>query len=218
MWYRDDSVVQDKAHNDILAWKRFCIYCEQNPLGAVDPSPTTPHHPIPIKGQWCDPTAGLWKLCHLFFFFFFFFFGGGGGLPVSWNILFLLLNSHINAENREIWLVMPFLYPRPTKWGIHFVRPSICPSVCRRLGFRSVTQVCFGISIPNFICMLFVGMDRSPLIFSDVTFKMAAWRPYWIFRFPDSNFSLPMNIKSKLQWHITSVYEKKFIDFQLGHF
>ena len=28
-------------------------------------------------------------------------------------------------------------------------------------------------------------MGRSLLIFSDVTFKMAAWRPYWIFWFPD---------------------------------
>ena len=82
----------------------------------------------------------------------------------------------------------------------------------------SVTQVCFGISIPNFICNLFVGMGRSLLIFSDVTFKMAAWRPYWIFRFPDYNFSLPMNIKSKLHWHITCVYGKKYIDFQLCHF
>ena len=106
-------------------------------------------------------------------------------------------------------------------WGvywIHLVRLYVCPSVCRRHGFRSVTQVCFGISIPNFICMLFVGMGRSLLIFSDVTFKMAAWWTYWIFRFPDCNFSLPMNIKSKLHWHITCVYGKRSIDFQLCHF
>ena len=76
---------------------------------------------------------------------------------------------------------------------------SVCPSVCRRHVFRSVTQVCFGISIWNFICMLLVAMGRSLLIFSDVTFKMAAWWPSWIFRFPDSNFCLALNIKSKLQ-------------------
>ena len=66
--------------------------------------------------------------------------------------------------------------------------------------------------------MLFVATARSLLIFRDVTFKMAAWRPYWIFRFPDSNFSLALNIKSKLHWHITCVYGKKPIDFQHCHF
>ena len=84
--------------------------------------------------------------------------------------------------------------------------PSVRPSVCRRHGFRSISQVCFGISISNFICMLMVVIGRSLLIFSDVTFKMADWWPYWIFWFPDSNFSLAMNINSKLQWHNTYVY------------
>ena len=90
------------------------------------------------------------------------------------------------------------------------VRPSVClsvcPSVCRRHGFRSISQVCFGISISNFIWMLMVAIDRSLLIFSDVTFKMAAWRPYWIFLFPDSNFTLALNINFKLQRHNTYVY------------
>ena len=65
------------------------------------------------------------------------------------------------------------------------VRLSVCPSVCRRHGFRSISQVSFRISISNFICMLIVAIGRSLLIFSDVTCKMAAWRPYWIFWFPD---------------------------------
>ena len=86
------------------------------------------------------------------------------------------------------------------------VRLSVCPSVCRRHGFRSISQVCFGISISNFICMLMVAIGRSLLIFSDVTFKMAAWRPYWIFWFPDSNFILALNINFKLQRHNTYVY------------
>ena len=90
------------------------------------------------------------------------------------------------------------------------VRPSVCPSVrpsvCRRHGFRSISQVCFGISILNFICMLMVAIGRSLLIFSDVTFKMAAWWPYWIFWFPDSNFTLALNINFKLQRHNTYVY------------
>ena len=91
--------------------------------------------------------------------------------------------------------------------------PSVRPSVCRRHGFRSVTPVCFRISIPNSICVFFVAMGRSLHIFSDVTFKMAAKQPYWIFQFPDSNFSLALNVKSKLHWHITCVYSKKPIDF-----
>ena len=54
--------------------------------------------------------------------------------------------------------------------------------------------------------MFFVAMDRSLFIISDVTFKMATWQPYWIFQFMDFNFSLALNIKSKLQEHITCVY------------
>ena len=71
---------------------------------------------------------------------------------------------------------LPFLYPRPTKLegGVYSIGPSVCPSVCRRHGFQSISQVCFGISISNFICMLMVAIGRSLLIFSDVTFKMTA--------------------------------------------
>ena len=112
--------------------------------------------------------------------------------------------------------VMILLYPRPTKLEGGYtgftlsvrlsVCPSVRPSVCRRHGFRSISQVCFGISISNFICMLMVAIGRSLLIFSDVTFKMAAWRPYWIIWFPDSNFTLALNINFKLQRHNTYVY------------
>ena len=107
------------------------------------------------------------------------------------------------------------IIPPPNEVGggvywIHLVRLSVCPSVrpsvCRRHGFRSISQVCFGISISNFICMLMVAVGRSLLIFSDVTFKMAAWRPYWIFWFPDCNFTSALNINFKLQRHNTYVY------------
>ena len=54
--------------------------------------------------------------------------------------------------------------------------------------------------------MLMVVIGKSLLIFSEVTFKIAAWWPYWIFWFPDSNFSLALNINSKLKWHNTYVY------------
>ena len=128
--------------------------------------------------------------------------------------------------------------------------------LCRWQGFRDVSQVCFGISISNFICMLMVVigkliaywfsarslskwppgghigffgfqtltldwlwistpnlsstilmyMCRSLLIFSNVNFKMAARQPYWNFWFPDSNFSLALNINCKLKWHNTYIY------------
>ena len=86
-----------------------------------------------------------------------------------------------------------------SKWppGGH-IRFSVS-GLCRWHGFQSVSQVCFGISISNFIYMLMVVIGRSLLIFSDVAFKMAAWWPYWIFWFPDSNFSLTLNINSKLK-------------------
>ena len=78
--------------------------------------------------------------------------------------------------------------------------------LCRWQGFWDVSQACFGISISNFICMLMVVIGKSLLIFSEVTFKMAAWWPYWIFWFPDSNFSLALNINCKLKWHNTYIW------------
>ena len=115
----------------------------------------------------------------------------------------------MNVE--EVWPYSRFtIYTPAQRSWIHLVRPSVCPSVrpsvCRRHGFRSISQVCLGISISNFICMLMVAIGRSLLIFIDVIFKMAAWWPYWIFWFPDSNFTLALNINFKLQQHNTYVY------------
>ena len=110
-------------------------------------------------------------------------------IPLSWEVPICAYYTPAQRSWRGVY------------W-IHLVRPS----VCRRHGFRSISQVCFGISISNFISMLMVVIGRSLLIFSDITFKMAAWRPYWIFGFPDSNFSLALNINFKLQWHNTYVY------------
>ena len=128
--------------------------------------------------------------------------------------------KYCGLPNKSVcMLIIPL--PNEVGGGVywnHLVRLSVCLSVCRRHGFRSITLDCFGISISNFMCMLFVAMGRSLLIFSDVTFKMATWRPFWIFRFPDSNFTLALNTMFKLHWNITCVYGKKSIDFQQCHF
>ena len=136
----------------------------------------------------------------------------------AYSALWLLKHQAINVYSVDkiyYMLDLAIFIPPPNEVGggvywIHLVRPSVrlsvCLSVCRRHGFRSISQVCFGISISNFICMLMVAIGRSLLIFSDVTFKMAAWRPYWIFWFPDSNFTLALNINFKLQRHNTYVY------------
>ena len=47
-------------------------------------------------------------------------------------------------------------------------------SVSGRYGFDSVTQVCFGISVSNFMCMFLVALGRSLMIVSYVAFRMAA--------------------------------------------
>ena len=52
-------------------------------------------------------------------------------------------------------------------------------------GKVSWAQLCFRISISNFMCMLFLAVGRRMIIFSDVTFKTAAWRPYLIIQNPD---------------------------------
>ena len=109
-------------------------------------------------------------------------------------------------------MLIPCIYTPVQRswWGIywnHLVRLSVCPSVFRRHGLRSITEVCFRIFIWNFICMLLVAMGRSLLILSDVTFKMAAWRPSWIIWFRDLNCSLALDIKYKLECHITCVWE-----------
>ena len=135
-----------------------------------------------------------------------------------------ILHADVSRSPSELiilWLQFPDLsnfgtiYTHP-QWSwrgvywIHLVPPSVRlsvrPSVCRRHGFRNISQVGFGISISNFICMLMVAIGRSLLIFSDVTFKIDAWRPYWIFWFPDSNFTLALYINFKFQRHNTYVY------------
>ena len=51
------------------------------------------------------------------------------------------------------------------------------------LGFRTATLVWLWISTANWSGTILIYMGRSLLSFSDVTFKMAAWRPYWILEY-----------------------------------
>ena len=62
------------------------------------------------------------------------------------------------------------------------------------------------------------GYGQMPIDFQQCHFQnghLAAILDF--FRFPNSNFSLALNIKSTLHRHITCVYGKKPIDFQQCH-
>ena len=87
------------------------------------------------------------------------------------------------------------LYPRPTKLegGYTGFTLSVRPSVCRRHGFRSISQVCFGIAIWNFICILMVVIGRSLLIFII----------YWLI-FHSSGFHHICNIKCRFDCRYSS--------------
>ena len=52
-------------------------------------------------------------------------------------------------------------------------------------GFRTLTLVWLWILTANLSGTILIYMGSSLLIFSEITFKMAAWQPYWIFWFPD---------------------------------
>ena len=108
------------------------------------------------------------------------------------SVLWLLWHQGIRSINADQHQIMPGIIelinvfiPLLNKVGAGHtgftlsVRPSVCPSVCRWHGFRSISQVCFGVSISNFIRMFMVAIGRSLSIFNYVTFKMAAWRPYF---------------------------------------
>ena len=125
-------------------------------------------------------------------------------MPTSSPLVFLI----VMGTSVQTSIIIP--PPSGVSGGIldsHF------PSVWRRYCFRSVTQVLWNLNF-KFHMHIFVAIGRSLSIFKDITSKMAAWQPYWIFRFPDSNFSLALNTQSKLHLHITCVCGKRRIDFQ----
>ena len=50
------------------------------------------------------------------------------------------------------------------------------------------------------------GHRQKPIDFQRGHFQNGGLVAYWIFWFPDSNFSLALNINSKIKWHNTYVY------------
>ena len=110
----------------------------------------------------------------------------------------LVLMGKLWGVVRECKSDWNFSHYTPTQWswmGV-CILDSSCLSVCRQHGFRSLL---WNFNFKFHVHIYCGHRQKSPLFFSDVSFKMATWWPYWIFWFPDSNFSLALNIHSKLQ-------------------
>ena len=79
-----------------------------------------------------------------------------GQINANCNIFIIIYLIKIFTYILYIFIPLPNEVGGGVYW-IHLVRPSVrlsvCPSVrpsvCRRHGFRSISQVCFGISISN---------------------------------------------------------------------
>ena len=87
--------------------------------------------------------------------------------------LALNINSKLQWQNTYcIWIrAYWFLVTSFSKW---LPGGQLDFSVSGWHGFGSITQVCFGISVSNFMCTSFVTVGRSLKIVSYVAFKMAA--------------------------------------------
>ena len=105
------------------------------------------------------------------------FFGFRNNFTLALNI-----NSKLQWQNTYVYGLEPIDFQWP-----NFLNGCLVAilnfSVSGWHGFGSVTQVCFGISISNFMCMSFVAVGRSLTIVSCVTFKMAA---LWFWTMPPS--------------------------------
>ena len=105
------------------------------------------------------------------------FFGFRNNFTLALNI-----NSKLQWQNTYVYWLEPIDFQWP-----HFLNGCLVAildfSVSGWHGFGSVTQVCFGISVSNFMCMSFVAVGRSLTIVSYVAFKMAA---LWFWTMPPS--------------------------------
>ena len=90
----------------------------------------------------------------------------------TWQCLIFNLRMRINFINVEV--VLSIFFNQTNKNTKHSLDS---------LYQQSINRVDLGTPISNFICMLFLAMDRSLLIFNDVTSKMAAWRSYCFYSF-----------------------------------
>ena len=86
--------------------------------------------------------------------------------------LALNINSKLQWQSTYAYWQEPIDFQWP-----HFLNGCLVAildfSVSGSHGFGSVTQVCFGVSVSNFMCMSFLAVGRSLTIVSYVAFKMA---------------------------------------------
>ena len=59
-------------------------------------------------------------------------------------------------------------------WQPYWIVWFSVSGLCRQHGFGSVNQFCFGISVSNFMCMSFVAVGNSLMIYSYVPFTVAS--------------------------------------------
>ena len=148
---------------------------------------------------------------------------------VRWNMAPLWLNQSADWERgfppiKYQTSHITFIYT-PAQWswgggggGYTGITLSACLSVRPSVGdMVSVTQVCFGFQFKiSYACCWWPWAEAY--WFSAMS--LSKWPPggYLGFFGFQTNFCLASNIKSKLQEHITSVYEKKPIYLQICHF
>ena len=94
------------------------------------------------------------------------------GFRTNFNLA-LNINSKFQWHNTYVYGLEPICFQWP-----YFLNGCLVAlldfSISGRHGFSSETQVCFGISVSNFMCMSFVAVGRSLTIVSYVAFTMAA--------------------------------------------
>ena len=104
--------------------------------------------------------------------------------------LALNINSKLQWHNTYLYGYEPVDFQWP-----HFLNGCLVAilyfSVSARHGFGSVTQVCFGISVSNFMCMSFVAVGRSIKIVSYGAFKMTALWFWTMFPLQSTHWPLP---------------------------
>ena len=92
-----------------------------------------------------------------------------------WNFNFKF-HMHIDGGHRQ----------KPIDFQQRHFQNGRLATILNFFGFQTLTLLWLWISTSNFSGPILMYVGRSLLIFSNVIYKMAAWRPYYIFRFLDS--------------------------------